>query len=405
MKIRNRKGSVTVFLMVFFVSLVLGLQIFIHQSEKLAVKGICESVNSVIAQSLLGEYDLHLRERYGIFGFPGPESEINRKCSFYAKEAFRGKSKIHFEKGNCKVAEYSLCNTALFKKQIIEESKSETLKHPVTIKEKEEMQEESSGEQKEGFIKNQAVLYYLPSNGTEKKFFTGNLGSLMKKGSLKEVLEHAGDRALILNYIQHYFKSAHGETNPGKTFFRYEQEYFVCGKFSDRENRKGIRNRIISLREVSNYGFLRKDPEKSAMVLAAAELLTPGPAAAATAEGLFASWALAESVNDYKLLVNGHKVPAVKTPDMWAVDLESVINNEEKGCIFTGKDRGESYEDYISVFLSAMDEHLLLLRIMDLIQINMKYLYYDDFLLADYYGGITAGFTVNGVDYELDKEY
>jgi hypothetical protein len=42
---------------------------------------------------------------------------------------------------------------------------------------------------------------------------------------------------------------------------------------------------------------------------------------------------------------------------------------------------------------------------MDLIQINMKYCYYEDFELRSYSGGLKAIFTVNGESYEVKKEY
>ena len=404
---KSRKGSVTVFLVIFFISIAGCLQIFLYQSEKLAVKGSAESLGTVFAQSLLAEYDVNLKERYGIFGLPGPESELNRKCAFYGKEAFRGKKKIHFENASCIVSPYSLCNTELFRKQVIEESSSAVFEN---IKEKAGEDEEDSGESYDGredpFIENMAVIYYLPSRGTESHPAKNSLGkTILEKGSLKDAVSQAGEKGLVLAYIQHYFRNCSGKRNPGKTFFRNEQEYLVCGKFRDSKNRKTVRNRIVSIREVVNYACLRKDEAKSAMVLSAAELLTPGPAAAATAEGLFSSWALAESINDYKLLLKGHRIPAVKTPDLWAVDLQSVINNEEQECIFTGTERGEDYSDYMNLFLSVMDEHLLLLRMMDLIQINMKYLYYDDFILKDCYGGLKVRFTVNGEEYETEKEY
>lgn len=401
MTIKNRKGSVTVFLMVFFMSVVLCLQIFINQSEKVVIRGNGESTGSLMIQSVLAEYDLHLRERYGIFGFKGPGEEVCRKCNFYAEEAFKKKKHIHYEGSSCNLDAYSLCNTDLFRKQIIEEGKKAAAEK-IKESEKENVQSEVT----EGYIKNESILYYLPSKGTKKKLPLVSLGKkIMEKGTLKDAVTESGNRAFIHSYIKKYFKNARNNSSIGETLFSYEQEYLICGKYEDSANRKGIRNRITGLREISNYTCLKGDPEKGAMITAAAELITPGPGAVATAEALYTSWAFAESVNDYKLLMEGHRVPAVKTPDMWATDLQSVINNKEEDCIFTGKEKGETYEDYITLFLTAADEELLLLRIMDLIQINMKLLFYDDFMMEDYYGGAYISFSVNGEKYEMEKEY
>ena len=397
---KNKKGSVTVFLMIFFISIVGCIQIFISQSEKLAISGSAESLSSVFAQAILAEYDIPLRERYGIFGFFGPDREINRKCDFYAEEAFRGKKHIHYEGASCNISEYALCNAELFRNQIIEEGKK------IKISGNSERNTDNDVTEPEGIIRNESILYYLPSKGMKRNFSIAALADrLMKEGSISKAVNDAGNRVFINNYIRKHFKSALPEDIREKTFFKNEQEYLVCGKFSDSLNADGIKKRIIGVRQVSNYACIKSDPGKSSAVLAAAELLTPGAAAAVTAEALHASWALAESVNDYRLLINGHRVPAVKTPDMWAVDLESVINNVETECIFTGKEKGENYNDYLRMFLSATDEELLLFRMMDLIQINMKYLYYRDFSMNECYGGVNISFTVNGENYEMEKIY
>lgn len=159
------------------------------------------------------------------------------------------------------------------------------------------------------------------------------------------------------------------------------------------------------MREGPNALYLNRDPVKSGEAMAAAQLLTPGPAAVVTKQALIMAWALAESINDYKLLINGHKVPLNKTEATWAVDLESVINNREEGCIYTGVDVGETYQDYLSLLACTMDGRLRILRILDLIQINMRRYYYEDFLLREYNGGVRFVLTVNGEPYETVKTY
>ena len=74
----------------------------------------------------------------------------------------------------------------------------------------------------------------------------------------------------------------------------------------------------------------------------------------------------------------------MKSEATWAVDLDSVIANKADGYIFTGIEEGMSYEDHLKLFIYAVDENVRILRIMDLIQMNMRYMYYDDFLLREY---------------------
>ena len=139
--------------------------------------------------------------------------------------------------------------------------------------------------------------------------------------------------------------------------------------------------------------------------MAAAQLLTPGPAALVTQKALLSAWALAESINDYRLLIDHHKVPVMKSDATWAVDLDSVVANTSDKYIYTGVDQGQTYDEYLSLFLCGMDGRVRLLRIMDLIQINMKYLYYRTFLLKEYSGGLRFQITVNGAEHVVVKEY
>lgn len=396
----NRKGSVTVFLMIFFVSIVSCTAIFISQSERLAVKGCAESISTVTAQAILAEYDINLKNRYELLGFYGLEKDVNSKCSFYVKKSLGKKKYVRYEGASCSIDDYSLCNIKVFEKQVKEAGKLALAGKLIPSEEKHE------NLQKENEIKNESISYYLPSKGVTGKIHIERLAELLKNaGSVKDIAGAGKDRVLINAYADNFFSSASGGGCEIPGYFSYEKEYLVAGKLSDSGNSGSVRNRIIGIREILNYAYLKKDSVKYAEALAAAEILTPGPQAAVTCEALLASWALAESVNDYKLLINSHKVPVMKTAEMWAVDLDSVINNQEKGCIFTGIERGETYDDYLTLFLYEMDKELLLLRMMDLVQINMKYLYYGDFYLKEYNGGVKVSFTLNGDDYECEKEY
>ena len=95
----------------------------------------------------------------------------------------------------------------------------------------------------------------------------------------------------------------------------------------------------------------------------------------------------------------------MKTEASWATDLESALKSQEEGCIYTGTETGEDYRDYLRLMVSVMDRNVRILRIMDLIQINMRKFYYKSFLLRDYYGGVRFRFDINGAEYETVKLY
>ena len=66
---------------------------------------------------------------------------------------------------------------------------------------------------------------------------------------------------------------------------------------------------------------------------------------------------------------------------------------------------GLSYDEHLMIFILAMDERVRLLRIMDLVQINMKYRYYRDFNMMEYYVGTRFSIEANSRSYEFEDEY
>lgn len=67
--------------------------------------------------------------------------------------------------------------------------------------------------------------------------------------------------------------------------------------------------------------------------------------------------------------------------------------------------RGEKYEEYISGMIMLIDNDVKLLRMMDLIEINMKILYYGGFKIKDYNRGLTVRLKINGENYVFKKTY
>ena len=52
-----------------------------------------------------------------------------------------------------------------------------------------------------------------------------------------------------------------------------------------------------------------------------------------------------------------------------------------------------------------IDEYVKLLRMMDLIQLNMKLNHYDDFLMKEYYVGLDLIIKVNNREVAVSKSY
>ena len=135
-----------------------------------------------------------------------------------------------------------------------------------------------------------------------------------------------------------------------------------------------------------------------------------------------------EAENDLRILEAGERVPLIKQDDNWAISLENVLAldfsgddaNEgngggeeagvpadplQSGFIRPQTIEGQNYEAYLKIFVAALPQETRVLRMMDLMQINLKYLYNESFLLADYYTGLHYTLRINGKAYEFTETY
>ena len=217
-------------------------------------------------------------------------------------------------------------------------------------------------------------------------------------------------------------------------------EYLLTGKTDDARSLKSTATTLKLLRNGLNLAYLYSCSEKREAALAAAQLITPGPAATALQAVILETWAWLEAENDWKLLQDGKSVPVLKKDENWAITLDNVLESEftdepagsedpeagEKAdsggqsgekrkdenmdgsgtrYIKPQKIEGISYRMYLHVLLSGVSQETRMLRMMDLIQINLKYLYLDNFLLKDYYTGLKYEMNVNNKKYEFEEAY
>ncbi len=253
-------------------------------------------------------------------------------------------------------------------------------------------------------LRNKKVIQALPSQALEGD------SSLWKKiqaalDTIGDIFDTGTDQFTTNIYILNMFKSAEKTDVGHDTFFSYEVEYILAGNLSDKENRLAVRNQILLLRNAINLAYLYSDTEKQALLAAAAEVLAPGPGAAAMQVVLTEAWALLEAENDLQLLEHGKKVAVYKTDDSWATDIQSAIEGYADGYIDTDTKVGLDYRDYLWLLLFFQEDTLTLARTMDLIQINMQGLSSQSFLLQDHYLGLTFSVTVEGKTYTYEHTY
>lgn len=396
----DKKGVFSIYACLFLVVFMTSAGVFIHAAKKSATNGTALACSSLWSQSIMAEYDLNLKNRYHLFGYYGYPALVQEKLEFYAMETFAVHRDADFRIVSCCLDSHALRNVEVFETQVINwgkltlsDSSHETVGSII----------ETTNHQKPD---HEILFENLPSEGCESGLVVGSLAKTFASfDNLKDLVEEGTDTWHQLSYIFSHFKQRRDFTSLGETYLQYEAEYIIGGKESDSANERTVKRRIVSLREAVNMAFLQQDPAKSAAIYAAAELLTPGTASV-TAQTIMAAWAYAESVNDYNLLIEGYPVPKVKTKENWATDLDAVLaDNQAETAIYTGETKGDTYEDYLSLLLMAMDENTRLLRMMDLIQINMRYNYYDTFLMDDYFGGVSYTFNMNGEICHVEETY
>lgn len=175
---------------------------------------------------------------------------------------------------------------------------------------------------------------------------------------------------------------------------QYQMEYILAGKNNDMDNLKWVVNRLILLRESANIVYLFSDKAKMAQAEAFALTLSAVMTIPELTElikmALIFAWAYAESIYDVKQLLNGERIPLIKSDSTWHYSLEGMLSFEEeiekrdndiivkrenertkKESIFAYKD-GLSYSDYLLLFLSTAKEKKIIFRAMDIMEMDIR---------------------------------
>ena len=138
----------------------------------------------------------------------------------------------------------------------------------------------------------------------------GDFSDKAKQESLSKIL--------LDEYLLGHFDTAVEEDGADGTL-KYEMEYLLAGKNSDRENLNAVLKRLLMLRFAPNYAFLQQDAAKQAeaqsLALTLCSLIALPVASEAVAQALLLAWALGESVMDLRSLMKGGKVPLVKSTE------------------------------------------------------------------------------------------
>ena len=156
------------------------------------------------------------------------------------------------------------------------------------------------------------------------------------------------------------------------TFLKAEAEYILYGHNGEADNISALKRSLFSIRFPLNLKSVYADPQKMAEYHASAAAFLPVPVSL-TVFVLASIDASAQSLNDIELICSGHKVPFVKGGN------------------------GGDYSDYLRILLLCLPQDIKMVRLMDIMQMNLSEKQGKAFAFRDYcYGfSLSAEFEKN----------
>lgn len=463
-----KKGEITVYLSLLFVlliSFVMGvLEAAIVQTEK----NMCRLKADRAVFSVFGEYQRELLEEYHVFALEGSygtgdfsEENVLRRMHYYGTEgmehntagiqyltdnrgqAFREQVTAYMEQRyGLSLAKNFAGMTEEWKEQSIEGEKMREQEETILedYKNLTGTEDQSSPEDQTPFscletIENAGILSIaLPKDmkvsgrevSPERQASCRNLRTGYGSFPARQGTEGPEEKILFNEYILQKFSyasessedaektdetdTAENRTEPS---LKYEVEYILAGKSSDKENLESVLFKIFLIRMSLNYicllgeSSLKAQAEVMATVISVILLM---PEIAEPLKHLILlAWAAGESIVDLRSLLSGNRVPLTKNSENWQLPLGSLLLLGSGSDTVEGSDTqgGVSYKDYLRAFLFLENADNVSMRTLDRIEENLISVHGLEFFQADQCisrmeitttapvaGGISYGFPV-----------
>ena len=186
------------------------------------------------------------------------------------------------------------------------------------------------------------------------------------------------EKGFLILYAKAHFKNFLSKTKEDdkKEALRYGLEYLIAGKESDEANLSSVANRIFGLRTIVWYGYFltRKDKmvEAEAIAAAIASVLALPAATEIIKYGIVMGWSMDEARKEVKSLLKGEDIP-----------------------LLPGKSEGVKlkYQSFLDSFL-VIASGKLPIRMVKLIEQNIKLRYYQGFRADSMYAGVNGEVSV-----------
>lgn len=194
-------------------------------------------------------------------------------------------------------------------------------------------------------------------------------------GLCSEVIEAGGEANELIFQTYLFEKCGYYGAEMEKSLLKYQIEYILAGEDTDWQNLEQVAKRLLFWREAANVLYILSDSAKVAEAQAMAAALAAVTLMPALMEPvkytiLFA-WAYVESLQDVKTLLNGGRVPLMKTAADWKTGIHAI--KDVRGSLAEDSGGGGlNYKEYLQVMLFLENAETRTERAMDIIEMDIR---------------------------------
>lgn len=404
----TQKGEITVFLCLVFLVMISLIGALVESVSIHLARSDRRMRLEMSLQSVFAEYDKTLLEQYEIFALDGTykteryeERLLLDRIAYYGGEETQ--NQVHsveflsdnngmpFYRGAVQYVrnQYGLKENAEESegqwKDAMEKSKTYLEEMELAQKQMEEKLQETEESlpqednplvameevKKQGLVKTvlpkdkdvSGVSIQAEKLASQRTLREGNYPQSDETGTLEDVMF----RVYLLEQFPSYAK---GEAIQG---FSYGVEYLLYGNQKDQKNLEKVLQKILVVRLVPNYAYLKTDSVKKAEVKALAtslcSLLRAEGIAPLVEQILLFAWAYGESVAELQVLMDGGTLATKKTKENWLLSLaELPLVGTTRHTKEEGVEKGLDYEGYLGALLLLTPTKPLTMRALDLVE-------------------------------------
>ena len=208
-------------------------------------------------------------------------------------------------------------------------------------------------------------------------------GSSLWKG--QSLPDGISDKILFHKYLEE--KCGYYQEKKKQGALEYQLEYLLYGKGSDIENISDFAEQLFQIRYVINAAYLFASGSKKAEAGELAAVVTAGIMSPELYEAvkltiLFA-WCYAETAQDIRILFDGKAVAKIKNDTTWNIQLSELLMFTSSLDSYKDVPGGKTYYDYLSALLYAKDENIVRMRLMDIMEMDIRNTYGNSFFMMD----------------------